>query len=116
VRCKQQCQRAVASSNFGVVTFTEFTDFVLVRLYELGGSTLHDVALIASEFREPIPNDGPSRQPKLCVVSGSLTLIPSGDFALVFTGDGNGLRRECRLSVSDKRILSDAHLEVLVHR
>ena len=42
------------------VTFTEFIDFVLVRLYELGtdeGGRLHDVQSIAAELQGPVPAD-----------------------------------------------------------
>jgi hypothetical protein len=39
------------------LTFSEFVDFVLVRLAELGSESgeLHDVHMIAAELREPVP-------------------------------------------------------------
>jgi len=42
------------------LTFTEFVDFVLARLYDLGsfiGRVSTHVRKIASELREPVPQD-----------------------------------------------------------
>jgi hypothetical protein len=45
------------------LSFTEFADFVLARLYELGSSPdghLHDVREIAGELKAPVPDDWPA--------------------------------------------------------
>lgn len=73
------------------MTFTEFIDLVLVRLYDLGDSNaLHSVNQIADELREPVPEDWPRKAAQSLESRGFvMAAISAGDSAhALITGDG----------------------------
>jgi hypothetical protein len=88
------------------MTFTEFTDFILARLYELDARAdsyqTHDIVLMSRELRNPVRNEWPKDAVDVLVGRGLAKLVETSGGRQLGHGAVAGISGEGRLYVEGR--------------